>query len=1032
MKVLSPRRLVAVAAASMLGAPLLATLPAEAADPVVINLVGINDFHGRIDAATVQWAGTVKQLEADAPVGNSLIISAGDNVSASLFASAVQDDNPTIDVLNALGLDASATGNHEFDKGYGDLVNRIIPRADFPVLGANVKKADGSNALDASATFDIQGVKVAVVGAVTQDTPSLVSPAGIEGLTFQDPVTGINNEVTRLNALPEADRPDVIVASFHEGAPEGTLTYAQSAASSAVFKHLAEDTSADVDAIFMGHTHQKYAYDAPVPGTNKIRPILQTGQYGENVGQIKLTYNPDTDAVSYTQRNVARSTATDASLISSYPSLASVNQIRNDAVAYANQVGSVTKGQITGQLTRASTTASSNTVSEDRASESNLGNLIADALLFKVGSLPAGADLALVNPGGIRADLRPGVTSGVQADGSVSYAALNSVLPFANNLVSVKLKGSSIKKLLEQQWQRDAQGNVPSRPYLQLGTSKNVTYTFDPTLPEGSRIQSVLINGAALDPAKEYKVATFSFLAAAGDNFFAFKEGTVTDTALVDRDGWIQFFEENSPVDPSYAKHAVQTAGVKKQYRVGSAVSVTLSKLDLTSLGTPAATRVVSKLVYEGGSRNLGTQAVTNGTSAPIAFTLPAGVGGAMRIESTAYAGSLPVGTKVTVPLDVTGATVTGTAGEPVAFGAPLPVTVNVTGPEEQPTGTVTLKKGDVTVGTGTLVDGQVVVQADTTLVGAGATPLTIAYGGDANYQAATGTVAVVVTQAGTTTTGTGPALETPIDGSADVKIDVASATETVPTGEVAVIFDDEVIGTGTLDDGSATVSTDVSSLEIGSNEVTVSYAGDANHSGSEGTATIKVKKGVPTLEVTATGAPYGTSSTIDVTTDSGVNGLIFLFEDGQSVGMGIAKDGKATIKIPGTALQPGTHTIDVVYNGSPSFEPTEPTSVDLTVTKAKGVVTYTAFNPKKVVTGKTQATVSLKVTAAGFTPTGQVRLTYPNSGYSKVVTLVDGRATFTLGKFGTTGRKTLTATFLGSSTTDAASKTYSFNVVSK
>ena len=94
--------------------------PAQAADPVQINLVGINDFHGRIDANTVKWAGTVLKVERDSgvPAANSLIVGAGDLIGASAFASASANDQPTIDVMNEVGLDASAVGNHEFDKGW--------------------------------------------------------------------------------------------------------------------------------------------------------------------------------------------------------------------------------------------------------------------------------------------------------------------------------------------------------------------------------------------------------------------------------------------------------------------------------------------------------------------------------------------------------------------------------------------------------------------------------------------------------------------------------------------------------------------------------------------------------------------------------------------------------------------------------------------------------------------------------------------------------------------------------------------------
>ncbi len=311
--------------------------PVEANDDITINLVAVNDFHGQIDDNLVQWAATVEQLMADGAAENTLLLSAGDNVGESLPASSAQHDDPAIDVLNLLGLDATAVGNHEFDRGYDDLVHHIMERADYAILGANVKKADGSPALDASTMFVASGVRIAIVGAVTEDTPQLVPPSAIVGLSFGDPVTAINAEVDRLSSLPESEQPDVIVATLHEGAPWGTWALDQAIANSRVFKSIVEDISPEVDAIINGHTHNTYAYNAPVPGDpSRTRPVIQTGQHAQSVGQIKLTYSPDTGEVTaHTTRNVARVTTSEEELIAADPSLAPIAELRDDAVAYA-------------------------------------------------------------------------------------------------------------------------------------------------------------------------------------------------------------------------------------------------------------------------------------------------------------------------------------------------------------------------------------------------------------------------------------------------------------------------------------------------------------------------------------------------------------------------------------------------------------------------------------------------------------------------------------------------------------------------
>ncbi|KAA1374567.1 5'-nucleotidase C-terminal domain-containing protein [Aeromicrobium fastidiosum] len=1023
-----PRRLMAVATATLLGAPLLAVTPATAADDVTINLVGINDFHGRIDSATVQWAGTIKQLEAEAP-GNSLLVSAGDNIGASLFTSAVDDDNPTIDVLNAVGLDASATGNHEFDKGYADLVNRVVPRADFPILGANVtKKSDGSAALPASKTFTIDGVRIAVIGAVTQETSTLVSPDGIADLTFGDPVEGINAEVDRLEALDDSERPDVMVASFHEGAPDGTLTLPQAVAGSSVFRHLVEDTSPDVDAIFMGHTHQKYAYEAPVPGASgKTRPIIQTGNYGENVGQIKLQVNPDSGEVtSFTLKNTARLAASDADLIKLYPDLAEVKSIRDAAVTAADKVGSVPKGEITGDITRAFTGGTT----EDRGSESTAGGLVADALLETVAAEPAGADIGIVNPGGLRPpDLTyagvPGSTT--NTDGVVTFAELNSVLPFANNLNSVRLSGASLKKVLEQQWQRDASGNVPTRAYLQLGVSKNVHYTFDATRPEGSRITSVTIDGKPLEADQQYKVATFSFLATGGDNFRAFKEGVNTDTGLVDRDGWVAYFEKNSPVSPDFAKRSVEVRGVAAKYGVGTKGSVTFPRLDLTSLGSPANTRIYSKIVYgDGATASVPSQPVSSG-AATVPFTLPEGRSGAMRLESEAF----PSRTKIVVPLDVTGATVTATAPK-ATFGDDVPVAVTVTGPSGTPAGEVTLTNGDTKLGSGTLSDGgTATIPVDSEDLGAGTTTVTATYAGDgAGYPATSGSVDVVIAKAGTTTTAPDPA-PTKVSDDAKVAVTVESSTGTEPTGAVTVSDGTRVIGSAQLAEGSASVSADLAGLSVGPHELTVAYAGDADHEASTTTVDVDVVKGSAGLTATATGSPYGTSTVVQVVGAPGATGVVYVGNGSTVVGIGFLVDGKGSVALPATALVPGTYALGVFFGGSDSYDAVD-TTVGVTIAKGATSTRKVSVSPRTIVRNRTKPFVTVTVTGEGFTVDGGT-VTLRQGGKSYRGTVKGGKARIRLGKITSSGKaKKVTATYSGNGVANGSSTSFTVKVLKK
>jgi 5'-nucleotidase len=365
-------------------------------------------------------------------------------------------------VLNALDLDTSTVGNHEFDRGAADLLGRVADRSDFPHLAANViDTSTGRPVLPPSATFEVGGLDVAVVGAVTQETPALVSPDGITGLRFTDPVEAVNTEVERLERLTDA--PDVIVASYHEGAQNGTTaggTLESELAKGGAFADIVTKTDPDVDAIFNGHTHQTYAWEAPIPGRSGTRPVLQTGSYGENVGRVQLTVDPATGAVTgHTQANVARVTTANETLVATYPRVAEVARITDAALANATEVGRRPVGEVTEDITTAGY-ADGGAKRDDRANESTLGNLVAEMYRSEVSRTAVGrdVDLGIVNPGGLRDDLEFAGTGGTNTDGVVTFGEAVSVLPFANSLFVVTLDGRQLKTVFEQQWQRTAAG----------------------------------------------------------------------------------------------------------------------------------------------------------------------------------------------------------------------------------------------------------------------------------------------------------------------------------------------------------------------------------------------------------------------------------------------------------------------------------------------------------------------------------------------------------------------------------------------
>ncbi|MGH1564441.1 5'-nucleotidase C-terminal domain-containing protein [Mumia sp. DW29H23] len=766
------RRSTLVAATAALVAAPLAAVPAASAAPedeVKLTFLGINDFHGRIDANTVKFAGTVEQLRAAGGEDATVFVAAGDNIGASLFASAVDQDNPTIDVLKALQLDNSAVGNHEFDQGFADLTERVIPRMGQnrfgqPVfLGANVyEKGTQTPALPEYAEYTVKGVDVAIVGVVTEETKSLVSPAGIADLDFGDPVAAVNRVAAELKDGNDANgEADLVIASFHEGAPlsEPAATLDQQVAASPVFAHMVNDTAATVDAIFTGHTHQRYAYDAPIPGGTGTRPLVQSGNYGEGVAKVEITYDTATDDVTaYTRSVVARTTTADADLVAQYPRVAAVKTIVDAALANAATVGNQPVGTITNDITTAFNggsyvngvythpTPGASSARDDRASESTLGNTVANALRDSLDDEQGGnAEIGVVNPGGLRAELfYPGDTSTNPAntDGVVTYAEANAVLPFVNNLWSVTLTGEQFVTMLEQQWQRLENGSVPSRAYLQLGLSDNVSYTYhevdDPSVPADPQgnprkkgiIDSVTINGAPIDLTKDYRIGTFSFLATGGDNFWVFRDGEAPkDSGLVDREAWIDYIDEHSPLAPSFARRSVKTEGAPSTVTTGESYSFTVSKLDLTSLDSPQNTTLSAKI----GDTEIGTFPVTNG-SATVAFTVPDGLAaGAATLTLTAA----PSGTVVSIPLQVEKGKIATTIKAVATPGiSPIVGPIIVAQVKPKASGTVEVVAADGTVlGKQKLVGGATVIALKARALKPGTHVVTVRYSGDGTHK---------------------------------------------------------------------------------------------------------------------------------------------------------------------------------------------------------------------------------------------------------------------------------------------------------
>ncbi len=815
----SPRhavRRVAPVAILALALTALGTAPAaHAADPVTIDLLSINDFHGRLEAAppiagAAVLAGMVDSYRAANP--NTLFVGAGDLIGASTFTSFIQQDEPTIEALNVMGLDTSAFGNHEFDRGVDDVVNRVEPLTDWDYLAANLYQAGTTTpAFPEYYVEDFGDVSVGFVGAVTEELPSLVSPAGIASIDVGPVVPAVNRVADQLSdGDPNNGEADVVVLLIHEGAANTTI---EAATDDSRFGQVVTGANANIDAIISGHTHLAYNHQVPIPGTDRTRPVISSGQYGEKFAHTTITIDPDTGDFTMTSEI--------KNLAGAYTPNVEVAQIVADAVAVAREAGSVKLGDITADVNRG---VQDNT-SENRGAESTLGNFVADVQLWA--TQQAGSQIAFMNPGGLRADLKYAANPTTPGDGTgvVTYSEAAGVQSFANTLVTKDLTGEQIRQALEQQWQPAG----ASRPFLKLGVSAGLTYTYDPAAAAGSRITGMWLDGTPLDLGATYKVTVNSFLASGGDNFGAFAQGTNSaDSGRVDLASMVDYFEANPVVSPDYTQRAVGvtvSAPDADGYSAGDEVTLTLSSLLFSNDGPRAGTAVVSS-----GDTVLGQASIdptiVNTTDevgrASVTITIPEGTS----------AGTLPL----TVKVPETGTTTTVTLATTVVEESITSVTA--------PTITGTPKVGRVlSVDDGTwsvasptvsyqwLRNGEPIEGATddryrVTADDAGATLTAVLTASAEGYTDGTATSnAVTVAKLDTVATISVSKLLIRSNQALDVTATVRAGYGVIPTGTVSVLDGSTVVATGELG-ANGRVTIPVAGLDRGIHLITVRYEG--------------------------------------------------------------------------------------------------------------------------------------------------------------------------------------------------------------
>lgn len=486
-----------------------------------LTILHTNDHHGhfqKFDPYPVEDVGglaaqstlvNIVRAEVENGGGHVLVLSAGD-VNTGVPESDLLDAEPDFNLMNMIGYDAMTLGNHEFDNSLNVLMKQK-DWARFPFLAANVvMKESGELLVEPYIIKEIDGLKVAVLGLITEDVPTLVLPDNVKDLNFLDVIDTAKKYVPELR-----NKADLVIALTHIG-------YYDSDSERIGDVQLAKAVPG-IDVIVGGHTHT--TLDQPVAVGDTL--IVQADGYSEKMGRLNLIVDRDTDKVrnhtyellpvngkkrvKYNDKNYYQYVGT--GFIEDKDILEAMAPYLEGADALLKKPVGTSMVELVGGK------------SVSRSQETNLGNLITDGMRAKTG-----ADIALQNGGGIRAGIAPGM---------IAYRDVLSVQPFGNTLTEIMMTGTQIVEVLNM-----SAAKVGSGAFLHVSGLK-VTYN-----KTAGKAENVMVGNAPIEIDKTYKVVTNNFVAAGGDGYSTMKLLDKYDTGYVDADATIEYIRTFGEVDP--------------------------------------------------------------------------------------------------------------------------------------------------------------------------------------------------------------------------------------------------------------------------------------------------------------------------------------------------------------------------------------------------------------------------------------------------------------------------------------------------
>jgi len=545
-----------------------------------VHLLAFNDLHGNLEAAGNniygQFAGGAAYLakavkDRQATYGrNQATVFAGDNIGASPLANGLFFEEPITIASNLMHVDFASVGNHEFDKGSAELrriqdggcrpegctaapyalanggTTNTYPGADFQYLSANVVvDATGRTLFPATGikrfrSSDGHRFGVGFIGEVLEATPTIVTPTGVAGLTFQDEADAANRAAKRLK--DKGIQTSVLV--IHQGGFQSGTAALNGCAGNLEGSDIAGIASRldpSIKVIVSAHTHAEYRCTITAGGVTRL--ITSAASFGRILSDVTLTVDHRTGklvAASAANVVVGNALNTPGPGVVRQPDTSKedpqVQAVVNQYVTASAPLSNRVIGRIQGDLTRAGSPQG----------ESALGDVIADAQL--AATQPAdlgGAQVAFQNPGGIRQDLRTtDISSGGEAIGEVTYGEAFLVQPFGNSMVTKTMTGDMLRRLLEQQFV--GCGSQTTQRILQV----SATFRYEQNAAGATcadKIGRMWVSGVEVTPTATFRVTMNNFLATGGDGFRVFNEGTDPLGGAQDIDALVAAFAAAEP-----------------------------------------------------------------------------------------------------------------------------------------------------------------------------------------------------------------------------------------------------------------------------------------------------------------------------------------------------------------------------------------------------------------------------------------------------------------------------------------------------